>query len=729
MEHSSLQDLYTQLSSRITGLTSQEAQERLEKYGPNSLKPQQRGKGITLFLSQFKSPLILLLIGAAILSFSLGGHSDSSIIMTIVFLSGLLSFFQERGALNAVEKLLQMVENKITAIRDGKEVEISLHGIVPGDVVILRAGDIVPADCVIIEATHFFVDEATLTGESIPVEKIAEQKDKTSELYMGTLAASGMAKAIVVATGTSTEYSSILEHVKFRPPETAFELGVRRFGYLLLEITLILVIVIFSFNTYFHKPVIESLLFALALAVGLTPQLLPAIISVNLSHGARRMAKQKVIVKRLTSIENFGQMNILCADKTGTLTVGKIKLDLSAGIDGKTSEKTALYGYLNAYFQAGYTNPLDLAIKQGATFDVSEWKKTDEIPYDFIRKRISVIFDKKLITKGALPQILSICDRVELPNGKVEPIGSYQKQIESYFDQQSEKGFRSLAVAYGEGTEEKNLIFLGFLQFSDPIKPDIALVVEKLKKQGVQLKIITGDHHSVAMHVASVMGVTEASMLTGAELHTISDHALIKIASEKNIFAEIEPNQKERIILALRKAGHVVGYLGDGVNDISALHSADVGIAVEGGADAAKEIADIVLLEKDLSVLDSGIEEGRKTFINTMKYVYMASSANLGNMFSMAGASLFLPFLPLLPKQVLLTNFFSDLPEMALATDRVDAETIQRPVKWDLKLIRRFMVVFGILNSMADFLTFGVLLLILQTDEMLFRSGWFIENV
>ncbi len=711
-------------SSQQTGLTSHEAKDRLEKHGPNSLKPQRRGKGIWLFLSQFKSPLILLLIGAAILSFSLGGRSDSTIIMTIVFLSGLLSFFQERGAINAVEKLLQMVENKVIVIRDGKEVEISLHRIVPGDLVILRAGDIVPADCLIIEATHFFVDEATLTGESVPVEK-----ETSSELYMGTVAASGMAKAAVVATGKNTKYSSILEHVKFRPPETAFELGVRRFGFLLLEITLILVIVIFSLNTYFHKPVIESLLFALALAVGLTPQLLPAIISVNLSHGARKMAKQKVIVKRLASIENFGQMNILCADKTGTLTVGKLKLDLVTGITGEKSEKTAFFGFLNAHFQAGYINPLDLAIQQGANFDVTNWKKTDEIPYDFIRKRISVIFDQKLITKGALPEVLSICDRVELQSGKIEPLSGYQKQIESYFDQQSEKGFRSLAVAYGDSTEEKNLIFLGFLQFSDPIKPDIALVVEKLKKQGIQLKIITGDHHSVALHVASVLDVTKTSLLTGSELRHISDHALIKIASEKNIFAEIEPNQKERIILALRKAGHVVGYLGDGVNDVSALHSADVGIAVEGGADAAKEIADIVLLEKDLTVLDAGIDEGRKTFINTMKYVYMASSANLGNMFSMAGASLFLPFLPLLPKQVLLTNFFSDLPEMALATDRVDIATLQKPVKWDLKLIRRFMVVFGILNSMADFLTFGVLLWILRTDEALFRSGWFIENV
>lgn len=441
------------------------------------------------------------------------------------------------------------------------------------------------------------------------------------------------------------------------------------------------------------------------------------------------MAKKKVIVKRLASIENFGQMNVLCSDKTGTLTIDKIELAGAVGINGGKSEKTALYGFLNARFQAGYRNPLDQAILQGLNFDVSEWKKTDEIPYDFIRKKITVIFNQKLITKGAFTQVLSVCDRVELPDGKIEPLSSYQKQLETYFNEQSQKGFRTIVVAYGESAEEKNLIFLGFLHFTNPLKPAIAEEIEKLRKKGVQLKIITGDHQSVAAHVASALGITKASIAIGTELRTVSDHALMKIASEKNIFAEIEPNQKERIILALRKSGHVVGYLGDGVNDISALHSADVGIAVNNGADAAKEIADIVLLEKDLAVLHAGIEEGRKTFINTMKYVYMASSANLGNMFSMAGASLFLPFLPLLPKQVLLTNFFSDLPEMALATDRVDSATLQKPVKWDLKLIRRFMIVFGLLNSLADFLIFGVLLWVFHADEALFQSGWFIENV
>lgn len=736
----SLEKLYVELKSQKEGLSSSEANSRLELYGPNSLKPPQRGKGMTLFLSQFKSPLTLLLIGAAFLSFFLGGKTDATIIFTIVFLSGILGFFQERGALNALEKLMQLVENKVVLLRDGKEIEVAFPQVVPGDILILNAGDLIPADCAIIEAKHLFVDEATMTGESTPAEKTAGTTgaeaplaQRSNALFRGTMVASGSARALVILTGKNTEYSSIIDRIRFRPPETAFELGVRKFGYLLVEITMVLVIAIFAVNIYLHKPVIESLLFALALAVGLTPQLLPAIISVNLSHGARRMAKKHVIVKRLPSIENFGQMDILCADKTGTLTLGKISLEQAVGIEGQKSEKAAFYGFLNAHFQAGYSNPLDLAIQKSGNFDVKDWSKIDEIPYDFIRKRLSVVFEHEkrqiLITKGALPQILSICDRVELLDGKIAPLAMYQPTIEKYFDEQSQKGFRTLALAYGEGDEEKNLIFIGFLHFSDPIKPDIAQVVGNLANKGVTLKIISGDHHSVAAHVAATLGVTQASLITGAELHQVSDQALINLANERTVFAEIEPNQKERIILALRKSGHVVGYLGDGINDVSALHSADIGIAVESGADAAKEVSDIVLLKKDLTVLNEGILEGRRTFINTMKYIYMASSANFGNMFSMAGASLFLSFLPLLPKQVLLTNFFSDLPEMALATDRVDASTIQKPVKWDLPLIRRFMIVFGLLSSIDDFLTFGVLLFYFKANAALFRSGWFIESV
>ena len=739
--HLPIDQIFTHFKSQKEGLTSQEAQRRLNSYGLNSLKPPARGKGITLFISQFKSPLILLLIGAALLSFFLGGYTDTLIIFSIVFLSGLLGFFQERGALNTLEKLMQLVENKATVLRDGKETEIPIEKVVPGDIVILKAGDLIPADCILFEAKYFFVDEATLTGESIPVEKVpgampleTANLKRSNALFLGTMVSSGMGTAIVCSTGVATEYSHIAERVRFRPPKTAFELGVREFSNFLLEVTLVLVIVIFAFNIYFHRPIVDSFLFSLALAVGLTPQLLPAIISVNLAHGARRMAQKHVIIKRLASIENFGQMDVLCADKSGTLTQGKVRLEQAVCIDGKVSEKVALFGFLNSYFQAGYANPLDQAILQAQKFDVAHFKKVDEMPYDFIRKRLSVVLENRgespvLITKGAFPQVLSVCNRVELEGGTVAPLSKYKEQIENYFTEQAALGFKIIALAYGTTREEKELIFLGFLQFFDPIKPEIAETVTELQRRGVTLKIITGDHHSVAMHAARHLGVTHASYITGTELHQISDHALLKVIREKNVFAEIEPNQKERIILALRKSGHVVGFLGDGINDVSALHSADVGISVDSGADAAKEVADIVLLEKDLTVLIEGIDEGRRTFSNTLKYVYMATSANFGNMFSMACASLFLNFLPLLPKQVLLTNFLSDFPEMALATDRVDADILRRPAKWDIAFIRRFMLVFGLLNALADFLTFAVLLFYFKADSGLFRTGWFIENV
>ncbi len=727
------------LASEKTGLNERQVKKRLKEYGLNSFEPSKKNKGILLFLSQFNSPLILLLIGAALLSLFLGQLTDSLIIFIIVFLSGLLGFFQERGAINTCEKLLCLVQIKTSVLRNGKEVQVPSEYIVPGDVIFLRTGDIIPCDALLFEVNHFFVDEATLTGESIPVEKTTEIVDeKTPNLkrpnivFSSTIVASGFAKAVVVATGTNTEYGHIAERLKFKPPQTAFEHGVSTFGYFLLEVTLILVLVIFAFNIYFHRPVIESFLFSLALAVGLTPQLLPAIISVNLAHGARKMAKKQVIVKRLASIENFGQMDVLCADKTGTITLGTMSFDEAVCSEGKDSKKVALYGYLNAHFQTGYKSPIDDAIAK-KDFDVSGWKKLQEIPYDFIRKRLSVVFLHEgktvLITKGAFVQVLSACTQVELLDGKVVSVHAYKNQLEQYFENQAQLGRRTIAIAYGNTDVEQDLTFLGFLSFSDPIKPDVGDVIRDLKERGVFLKIITGDHHLVAKHVANELGLNHTKVVTGLELHRISDHALLKVVREKSVFAEIEPNQKERLILAMRRSGCVVGYLGDGVNDICALHAADVAIAVDSGADAAKEASDIVLIKKDLSVLKDGVEEGRRTFANTLKYVYMATSANFGNMFSMAGASLFLTFLPLLPKQILFSNFLCDLPEMALATDKVDEEITKSPVRWDLTFIRRFMLVFGLLNSCADFLTFGVLLFYLNADVILFRTGWFVENV
>ena len=737
----SLSELFEHLKSRPQGLFGLEAKARLGIWGRNTLKAPSRSKGLILLFSQFKSPLILLLMFAAALSFFLGGHTDATIILAIVLASGIIGYIQERGSITALEKMMQLVAVKVDGWRDGTFTKVLMEEIVPGDVVELKAGDQVPGDCVLISSNHLFVNEATLTGESCPVEKLPDPISpnvpliqRSNALFMGSTVASGNGQALVVATAWQTQFGAIAQRIRFRPPETAFEIGVRRFGFLLLEVTMVLVLAVFAFNLYFHRPIIESFLFSVALAVGLTPQLLPAIITVNLSRGARNMAKKKVVVKRLPSIENFGQMDVLCADKTGTITLGRLSLALVIGPNGEECKKAARYAALNSYFQKGYENPLDAAILRSLTPETG-WEKIDERPYDFIRKRLVVLIKNQnttlAIAKGAVHRILEICTQVEKKDGSIIPIDSELASIEQIYQEESQKGHRLIGVAYAEkeNLKEESFTFLGFLSFDDPIKPDIANVVEELKKRGVRLKIITGDNQLVALEVASHIGLTHVHLATGDDLRRTSDEALLRVVREKNIFAEIEPNQKERIILALRKTGHIVGFLGDGINDVSALHSADVGIAVEGGADAAKEAADIVLLEKDLTVLQAGIEEGRHTFSNTIKYVYMATSANFGNMFSMAGASLFLPFLPLLPKQVLLMNLLTDFPEMAIASDRVDAETVRRPLKWDLPLIRRFMIVFGLISSIFDFLTFGVLFFWLHAQPEMFRTGWFIESV
>jgi Mg2+-importing ATPase len=545
----------------------------------------------------------------------------------------------------------------------------------------------------------------------------------------------------VVQTGKQTEFGKVSERLKLRPQETEFEHGIRRFGYFLMEVTLVLVIAIFAINVYLARPVLEAFLFSLALAVGLTPQLLPAIISINLAHGAKRMAQEKVIVKRLASIENFGSMNVICSDKTGTLTEGIVHLHSALGVEGTPSEKVLLYAYLNAFYETGFTNPIDEAIRTHRRFDLSGYRKQDEIPYDFLRKRLSVLVSHDatdlMVTKGALPNVLAVCSSAETGGGTRVEIAAMREQIQQHFAEFSNQGFRTLGVAYrnmGTGsviskTDEAGMTFLGFLVLFDPPKPDIVKTIGSLKALGVSLKIITGDNHLVAANVSHQMGLSNTRIVTGPDLRQMSDGALLKQVGDVDVFAEIEPNQKERIILALRKAGNVVGYMGDGINDASALHAADVGISVESAVDVAKEAADIVLLEKDLSVLVQGVREGRMTFANTLKYVFMATSANFGNMFSMAGASLFLPFLPLLPKQVLLTNLMTDFPEMTIATDSVDPEMVAYPRRWDIKAIRKFMMTFGLVSSVFDYLTFGVLLFILQATPDQFRTGWFLESV
>lgn len=740
--------VFKELRTTQQGLSSVEARQRLERFGRNVLKSSKKTDALTLLLAQFKSPLVIILILAAILSFFLGETVDALIIVAIVLLSGLLGFRQEKRAADAVERLLEMVRINVQVRRDGNEFEVSIEEVVPGDIVIFNAGDVIPGDCLILESKDLFVDEAALTGESFPAEKKAGAVEsdapiarRANTLFMGTHVISGDAEAVVVRTGVETEFGQISQRLRLKPAETEFEHGVRRFGYLITQITFVMVVAIFGFSIVMARPLLDSFLFALALAVGMIPELLPAIISINLAVGAERMARQKVIVKQLASIENFGQMDVLCSDKTGTLTEGVVKLHAALDADGRESEQALLYAYLNASYETGFTNPIDEAIRNHRRLDLSEYRKLDEVPYDFVRKRLSILVrhngKKLMITKGALNNVLEVCTTVDVNGQSKTSLAELQTKIESRFGELSEQGFRVLGIAYRETdfnsqmtkADEREMTFLGFLIFDDPPRESVPETIGQLKELGIRLKVITGDNRLVAAHVAREVFGFDPSVLTGAELRHLSDEALRQRASGVDVFAEVEPNQKERIILALRKAGHVVGYLGDGINDASALHAADVGISVNNAVDVAKEAAAIVLLEKDLHVLLGGVREGRTTFANTLKYVFMTTSANFGNMFSMAGASLFLPFLPLLPKQILLNNFLSDFPAMAIATDSVDRELVERPRRWDIKFIRDFMIVFGVISSVFDFLTFGVLLFVLKATPEQFRTGWFLVSV
>lgn len=770
-------------TTKEKGLTLEEANHRLSIYGKNTIKAANIKEPFSVLISQFKSPIIIIFIFTSILSFFLGQTEDAVIIISIVILSAIIGFWQEKGAIDAVSKLLATVQLKATVLRDKIYSEIPFEDVVPGDIIKLKSGDSIPADCLIIESKDLFVNEATLTGESYPADKLEGSLPKETPLrkrincvFMGTFVISGTAKVLVLETGTNTELGKISNRLKHRVSETEFERGIKRFGYFLMEITLMLVISIFVINVYFHRPVLEAFLFSLALSIGLTPQLLPAIIGVNLAHGAKKMAKEKVIVKRLESIENLGSMNVLCSDKTGTLTIGEVKLQSAIDINGNiNNEKVLFYGYLNSIFETGFTNPMDKAIKEFCfnKFDVYDYKKLDEIPYDFIRKRLSILvsssssFLKKtdehsiilhtralkrslIITKGSLHNILDICSYAELPDEKVIDISTIKQEILQRFEEYGNNGYRILGLCYRDisrstedeqsingkqylninKSDETSMTFLGFLVFYDPIKPEITESVNNLRKLGISLKIITGDNKQVASYVGQQLGLLNSHILIGQDLYHMTTDALIKQSEEVDIFAEIEPNQKERIIFALRqKEKNVVGFIGDGINDASALHAADAGISIDTAADVAKEAASFVLLEKDLNVIAKGVQEGRRTFANTLKYIFMATSANFGNMFSMAGASLILPFLPLLPKQILLLNLMNDLPELTISTDNVDKELVEKPRKLDIKFIRKFMVVFGLLSTVFDYTTFGIFYFLLHSDPVQLRTLWFIESI
>ncbi len=677
-------------------------------------------------------------------------YPDAAVILVIVIGSAVITFAQEFSASNAVEKLRARLVHTVTVLRDGAPRPVPAEEIVPGDVVMLSAGSLIPADGLVLEAKDFFVNQAVLTGETFPVEKSpgtavpqAGLAERTNCVFMGTTVGSGTAHVLIAETGAGTAYGRIADRLMHRPPETEFERGIRRFGLMLSQVMVALILVVFGMNIVSVKPPLDSLLFAIALAVGISPELLPAIITINLSKGAREMAKQGVIVRRLNSIENLGSMDVLCTDKTGTLTAGIVRLDGALDSSGQPSDEVFRYAYLNAHFQTGLTNPLDSAIASAREIDVGGTAKLDEIPYDFVRKRLSIVVqenggERVLITKGALENVLAVCVDVRRGESVVPMDRAEAERIRELFAQWSEQGFRVLGLAVKAvpaqaaytRDDEHGLTFVGFLSFFDPPKEGVQQTIKALAGRGVRLKIITGDNRRVAEHVTRVVGLDIEGVVTGAELDTMRDEALWNRAEHTTLFAEVDPNQKERIIRALQKTGHVVGYLGDGINDAPALHDADVGISVEGAVDVAREAADIVLLKPGLDIVRRGVEEGRVTFANSLKYIFTTTSANFGNMFSMAAASLFLAF-PAAPRQA---DPAQQLPlglpghrhRRRQRRSRVGFET---PHRWDIRAIRNFMIVFGLVSSVFDFLTFGVLLFLVKATPEVFRSGWFIESV
>jgi len=744
------------------GLTSAEAARLLAEHGPNELAPARRAANVIRILGLFANPLVIILLIASLVSGILGERLNASIIVVMVLLSVALNFFQTYRSERAAERLRQQVAPTATALRDGEWVEVLRRNVVPGDVVRLLAGDLVPADARLLEARDLHVNQASLTGESLPAEKEAIAVKLTKQgpnedrgmVFLGTSVVSGTATALVIATGRDTAFGDIAARLASRPPETEFERGSRAFGMLIMQTVFFLVAFVFLVSAALHHNPFESLLFAIALAVGLTPEFLPMITTVTLGQGAVHMARQKVIVKHLEAIQNFGSMDVLCSDKTGTLTSGDTVLDRHLDPLGNAVERVFLLAYLNSFFETGVenslnkailrkggTSPLDLAILHHDHPDIAGYQKLDEVPFDFERRRVSIVVqagsNRLLTVKGAPESVVAICSEYEL-DGRTLPLDTDARaRCQGTYEALSADGFRVLAVAYRNipeqadycRTDEQDLVLAGYVTFFDPPLEDAAEVLESLRRDGVAVKILTGDNELVACHVCSRVGLDASHILMGQELDRMTDAALAQVSEQVTVFARVSPAQKNRIIIALKSRGHVVGFLGDGINDAPSLHAADVGISVSNAVDVAKDAAQIILMEHNLRVLHSGIIDGRKAFGNVMKYLLMGTSSNFGNMFSMAGASLFLPFLPMLPTQILLNNFLYDLAQVTIPTDNVDPSFMQKPRKWDIGIIRKFMLYIGPISSVFDFLTFFIMLKVFQASEQLFHTGWFVESL
>jgi Mg2+-importing ATPase len=747
-------ELSAALGSGSGGLSSENAAERLRQVGPNSVEDESHLSALRILLRQFESPLVLILIFAAVISLALGDRVDASIILAIVLGSSLLGFSQEYRASAAVEELKRRLELTCRVVRNGLEQTAPASTIVPGDVIVLSAGNLIPADGLLIEATDLMVNEASLTGESFPVEKRpgivppeTPLAGRTNAVYLGASVQSGKGKMLAVETGRRTAFGAISERLKARPPETDFERGIRQFGYLLVRVMFVVVLFVLAVNLLLGRPKIDSLLFAVALAVGLTPELLPAIINVTLSAGARGMAKQGVIVRRLDSIENLGSMDIFCTDKTGTLTEGVIVLQDATDADGRTSTQVRQLAFLNAAFESGIDNPLDAALVtagQKAGLTTQGYRKIDEIPYDFQSKRLTIVMaddsdaaQHLIVSKGAFENVLALCSSVDRDGVNVPLTPDVHERLEVYYQAKGEAGFRVLAVAtrkmaaqdHYAHDNEGGLAFAGFLVFFDPPKKDAQKTLRDLGDLGIHVKVISGDNRHVTAHLAEAVGLDPKSMLTSDQLAKLQDEALWQVAPRTDLFVEVDPQQKERIVRALQRTGHAVGYLGDGINDAPALHAADVGISVDQAVDVARESADIILLKPDLDVLRQGVEDGRRTFANTLKYINITNSASFGNMVSMALGTPLLPFLPMTATQILLENFLSDLPSITISTDNVDPETVKSPERWNIKDVKRFMIVFGLISSLFDLLTFAILLLVFHSGAAIFQTTWFVISL
>ncbi len=749
---SDVDSILKELNGSTNGLTNDEAKERIKKYGYNDPIKHNKRPAIIQFLLKFINPLIIILLAIGIFTFIYAEKFSAIFVFLMILTSVCISFFQEYRSDKEIEKLIEMVRVKITVIRNKKKEDINIHELVPGDIIEVSAGDIIPADVRIIESKDLFINESSLTGEAFPVEKTHEALKKAEAItdlqntaFMGTSVVSGSATCVVLMTGKYTEFSHIAKNIAQDNFETSFDKGIRDFTWLMIKFVLVLVIAIFAINALLKGNLMESILFSLAVAVGLTPEMLPMLVTINLAKGARDMSKKQVIVKHLESIQNLGAMDILCTDKTGTLTEDRIILEKHCNILGEEDNTVLRFAYINSFYQTGLKNVMDEAVLKHLPLTLKSVKKIDEIPFDFVRKTMSIVADIEsekhkgifMISKGAPEEILKKCTQYEI-SGKLHKLDKKAlKKAQEEYEKLSNDGFRVLAVAYKPvkkqnkytPTDEKQLILKGYLSFLDPPKQSSLEAIRELEELGVEVKILTGDNELVTKKICAELGLAIKGCVTGKEIDKLDDTQLALLVEKVSIFARVAPLQKKRIVEALQKNGHTVGFLGDGINDAPTLKKADVGISVNNAVDIAKESAGIILLDKDLRVLKDGVMDGRRVFGNLIKYIRMGASSNFGNMFSLAGASLFLPFLPMLPIQIILNNFLYDMSQLSIPTDNVDDEYVKKPRAWNIESIKRFMIFIGPLSSIFDFTTFIVFYWIFSAIPAQFQTAWFIESL